>query len=73
MEAVLAENIISWISSLDGAEKLNFRGFGLNALFTLSRTPLHLPFLHAAARFWNPVTLVFSFGGQVLCPTFDDF
>ena len=73
MEAFLAENITSWISSLDGSEKLNFRGFGLNALFTLSRTPLQLPFLHAAARFWNPVTHVFSFGGQEMCPTFEDF
>ena len=73
MEAFLVENLTSWISSLDGSEKLNFRGFGLNALFTLGRTPLHLPFLHAAARFWNPVTHVFSFGGQEVCPTFEDF
>ena len=73
MEAFLVENLIAWISSLDGSEKLNFRGFGLNALFTLSRTPLHLPFLHATARFWNPVTHVFSFGGQEVCPTFEDF
>ena len=73
MEAFLVENLTAWIASLDGSEKLNFWGFGLNALFTLSRTPLHLPFLHAAARLWNPVTLVFSFGGQEGCPTFEDF
>ncbi|KAF5934304.1 hypothetical protein HYC85_030475 [Camellia sinensis] len=73
MEAFLVENLTAWIASLDGSEKLNFRGFGLNALFTLSRTPLHLPFLHAAARFWNLVTHVFSFGGQEVCPTFEDF
>ncbi|KAF5933517.1 hypothetical protein HYC85_029688 [Camellia sinensis] len=73
MEAFLVENLTAWIASLDGSKKLNFRGFGLNALFTLSRTPLHLPFLHAAARFWNPVTHVFSFGGQEVCPTFEDF
>ena len=73
MEAFLVENLTAWIASLDGSEKLNFRGFGLNALFTLSRTPLHLPFLHAAARFWNPVTHVFRFGGQEVCPTFEDF
>ena len=24
-------------------------------------------------RFWNPVTHVFSFGGQEVCPTFEDF
>ena len=51
MEAFLVKNLTAWIASLDGSEKLNFRGFGLNALFTLSRTPLHLPFLHAAAMF----------------------
>ncbi|GMQ09617.1 hypothetical protein CsSME_00052918 [Camellia sinensis var. sinensis] len=62
----------TWIANLDGSKKLNFRGFGMNALFTLSRTPLHFPFLHAAARFWNPVTHVFSFGGQEVCPTFED-
>ena len=73
MEAFLIENLTSWISSLDGSEKLNFRGFGLNALFTLSRTPLHLPFLRVVAKFWNPVTHVFSFGGQEMCPTFKDF
>ncbi|KAL7264449.1 hypothetical protein ACSBR1_002406 [Camellia fascicularis] len=73
MEGFLAQNLTSWIANLDGSEKLNFRGFDINALFTLSRTPLHLPFLHAAARFWNPVTHVFSFGGQEVCPTFKDF
>ncbi|KAF5931961.1 hypothetical protein HYC85_028132 [Camellia sinensis] len=73
MEAFLVENLTAWFTSLDGSEKLNFRGFGLNALFTLSRTPLHLHFLHAAVRFWNPVTHVFSFGGQEVCPTFEDF
>ena len=73
MEAFLVKNLTSWISSLDGSAKLNFRGFGLNALFTLGRTSLHLPFLYAAVRFWNPVTHVFSFGGQEVCPTFEDF
>ena len=73
MEEFLAQNLTAWIASLDGSEKVNFRGFGINALFTLGRTPLHLPFLHAAARFWNPVTHVFSFAGQEMCPTFEDF
>ena len=73
MEAFLVENLTAWIASLDGSKKLNFRGFGLNALFTLSRTSLHILFLHAAARVWNPVTHVFSFGGQEMCPTFEDF
>ncbi|KAF5933910.1 hypothetical protein HYC85_030081 [Camellia sinensis] len=73
MEEFLAQNLTAWIASLDGSEKLNFRGFGVNALFTLGRTPLHLPFLHAAARFWNPVTHVFSFARQEICPTFEDF
>ena len=52
---------------------MNFRGFGITALFTLGRTPLCFPFLRAAARFWNPITHVFSFGGQEMCPTFEDF
>ena len=73
MEEFLAQNLIAWIANLDGSERLNFRGFGINALFTLSRTPLHFPFLYAAVRFWNPVTHVFSFGGKEVCPTFEDF
>ena len=52
MEEFLAQNLTAWIVNLDGSEKLNFWGFDINALFTLSRTPLHFPFLHAAARFW---------------------
>ena len=58
---------------MDGSEKVNLRSFGINALFTLSRTPLCFLFLHAATRFWNPVTHVFSFSGQEMCPTFEDF
>ncbi|KAF5933359.1 hypothetical protein HYC85_029530 [Camellia sinensis] len=73
MEEFLAQNLTAWVASLDGSEKLNFRDFGINALFTLGRTPLHLPFLHAATRFWNPMTHVFSFAGQEICPTFEDF
>ena len=73
MEAFLVQNLTNWIATLDGSEKLNFRGFGINVLFTLSRTPLRFPFLHAAAMFWNPVTHVFSFDGQEVCPTFEDF
>mgnify|MGYP003702351317 CR=1 FL=1 len=73
MEAFFTLNLTAWITSLDGSKNLNFQGFGLNALFTLGRTPLHLPFLYAAARFWNPVTHVFSFSGQEMCPTFEDF
>ena len=73
MEAFLIQNLIAWIATLHGSENLNFWGFGINALFMLGRTPLHFPFLHAAARFWNPVTHVFSFGGQEMCPTFEDF
>ena len=52
---------------------LIFRCCSINALFTLSRTLLHFSFLHAAARFWNPVPHVFSFCGQEICPTFEDF
>ncbi|KAL7255111.1 hypothetical protein ACSBR1_009305 [Camellia fascicularis] len=73
MEAFLVQNLTNWIANLDGSEKLNFRGFGINALFTLSHIPLRFPFLHAAARCWNPVTHVFSFSGQEICPTFEDF
>lgn len=73
MEEFLAQNLTTWIANLDGSEKLNFRGFDINALFTLSHTQLHFPFLRAAAKFWNPITHVFSFGGQEVCPTFEDF
>ena len=73
MEKFLTQNLTTWIANLDGSEKLNFRGFGVNALFTLSRTPLHFSFLHAAARFWNLMTHVFSFGEQEICPAIEEF
>jgi len=73
MEEFLIQNLTNWIANLDGSEKLNFWGFNINALFTLGRTPLRFPFLYAAARFWKPVTHVFSFCGQEMCPTFKDF
>ena len=73
MEEFLAQNLTAWIASLDGSGKENFRGFGINALFTLGRTPLHLLFLQAAARNWNTEPHVFSFAEQEISPTFEDF
>ncbi|KAL7179526.1 hypothetical protein ACSBR1_042842 [Camellia fascicularis] len=54
-------------------EKISFQGFGINALFPLSRTLLCFPFLHAAARRWDPITHVFCFGTQEMCPTLEEF
>ncbi|KAL7247629.1 hypothetical protein ACSBR2_002524 [Camellia fascicularis] len=73
MEPFFAEKLSTWIITLDGSEKLNFRGFGINALFPLSRTPLCFSFLSVAARSWNPITHVFSFRGQEICPTIEEF
>ncbi|KAL7247479.1 hypothetical protein ACSBR2_002401 [Camellia fascicularis] len=73
MQPFFTEKLSNWIATLDGSEKVKFRGFGINALFPLSRTPQCFPFLHAAARCWNPITHVFSFGGQDLCPTIEEF
>ncbi|KAL7175019.1 hypothetical protein ACSBR2_028760 [Camellia fascicularis] len=73
MEPFFTEKLLDWIAALDGPKKLNFRGFGINALFPLSCTPLCFAFLHALARCWNPVTHVFSFGGQEICPTIEEF
>lgn len=73
MEPFFAKKLSNWNATLDGSEKLNFWGFGINALFTLSHTPLRFLFLHATAICWNPVTHVFSFGGQEICPTIEEF
>ena len=73
MEPFFTEKLSNWIATLDGLEKVNFRRFRINALFPLSHSPLFFSFLHAAARRWNSVTHVFSFGGQEMCPTIEEF
>ncbi|KAL7249856.1 hypothetical protein ACSBR1_011938 [Camellia fascicularis] len=73
MEPFIVQNLADWIAALDSSEKVNFRGFDLNALFPLNRTPLCFSFLHAAARCWNPIMYVFSFGGQEMSPTIEEF
>lgn len=73
MEILFVNRLQEWIAALDGSERVNFRGFGLDALFPLNRTSLCFPFLHAAARCWNQITHLFSFGGQELCPTIEEF
>lgn len=73
MEPFFVEKLLDWIATLDGSEKLNFWGFSINALFLLSRTPLYFLFLHVAARCWDLITHVFSFGGQEICPTIEEF
>lgn len=73
MEMLPTNRLQDWITTLDGSEKMNFCGFGLNALFPLSRTSLCFPFLHAATRCWNPITHIFRFGSQEMCPTLEEF
>lgn len=73
MEMLPIHRLQDWIINLDGSEKVNFCGFGLNALFPLSLTSLCFPFLHAAALCWNPITHVFHFGSQEMCPTLEEF
>ncbi|KAL7204638.1 hypothetical protein ACSBR2_017673 [Camellia fascicularis] len=73
MEILLNNRLRDWITTLDGLKKVNFRGFGINVLFPLSCTLLCFPFLHVAARYWNPITYVFHFGSQEMCPTLEEF
>ena len=73
MEPFFTKKLSEWIATLDGTKKVNFWGFGINALFPLTRTPLCIMFLHAAARCWDPITHVFSFEGQEICPTIEEF
>lgn len=58
MEIFLVDRLKDWMATLDGTEKVNFNGFGINALFSLSHTLLCFSFLHAAARCWDPFTRV---------------
>ncbi|KAL7222904.1 hypothetical protein ACSBR1_024566 [Camellia fascicularis] len=73
MEILLNNRLRDWITTLDGSEKVNFRSFGINALFPFSRTSLCFPFLHATIRCWNPVTHVFRFELEEMCPTLKEF
>ncbi|KAL7163921.1 hypothetical protein ACSBR2_039936 [Camellia fascicularis] len=45
----------------------------MNDLFPLSCTLLCFLFLHVVARCWNPITHVFRFGSQEMCPTIEEF
>ncbi|KAL7229627.1 hypothetical protein ACSBR2_008188 [Camellia fascicularis] len=73
METLLNNRLRDWIATLDGSKKVDFCGFGLNALFPMSRIVLCFSFLHAIARCWNPITHVFHFGSQEMCPTIEEF
>lgn len=73
MEIFLVDRLKDWMAILDGTEKVNFNGFGINALFSLSHTLLCFSFLHAAARCWDSFTYVFCFGTQETCPTLEEF
>ena len=73
MEMLPSNRLQDWITTLDGSEKMNFCSFGLNVHFPLSHTSLCFPFLHAAAWYWNPITHVFHFGSQEMCPTLEEF
>ncbi|KAL7198104.1 hypothetical protein ACSBR2_020594 [Camellia fascicularis] len=73
MEILFTEKLTDWIATLDGMENVNFWGFGINALFSLSNTPLCFPFLHVAAQCWDPITHLFRFGTQEICPTLEEF
>ncbi|GMP95933.1 hypothetical protein CsSME_00044791 [Camellia sinensis var. sinensis] len=71
MEILLGNRLKNWMATLDGTKKINFNGFGINALFSLSHTPFCFPFLHAATHCWDPFTHVFLFGLQEMCPTLE--
>ena len=73
MEILLNNRLWDWITTLDGSEKVNFRGSSLNALFPLGRTSLYFPFLQVAAWCWNLITHVFCFGSQEMCSTLEEF
>ncbi|KAL7174641.1 hypothetical protein ACSBR2_033811 [Camellia fascicularis] len=61
------------MDSLDGAECVNFRSYGLNSIFLFCKLNIDFPFLSAASWFWNLNVHVFRFGHQELYPTFEEF
>lgn len=56
-----------------GVDRVNFRPFGLNALFSLRDVPIRHEFLLCVAHFWDPEVNVFCFGYEELCPTVKEF
>lgn len=59
----------NWMLSLSSLEKISFRRYGIDSLFSLRGVKIEWDFLRAAACFWDPIDHVFRFNMEELCPT----
>lgn len=62
-----------WMNSFNGLDRLLFKPFNLDFLFSLHHIPIKFAFLRAVASLWDPKFHVFRFKREELCPTLEEF
>ena len=65
--------IKKWMNNLSAEEKLEFRAYHLDSLFSLKQVRVDYEFLRAASTFWDPGQHVFCFRNNEICPHPDEF
>ncbi|KAI8559792.1 hypothetical protein RHMOL_Rhmol04G0202100 [Rhododendron molle] len=62
-----------WLNSFNGLDRLHFRSFGRDFIFSLRQVPVNFAFLRAATSLWDPAFHVFRFRREEFCPTIEEF
>ncbi|KAI8535298.1 hypothetical protein RHMOL_Rhmol10G0163100 [Rhododendron molle] len=62
-----------WLNSFNSLDRLHFKSFGMDFLFSLRQIPVNFSFLRAATSLWDPAFHVFRFRREELCPTIKEF
>ena len=63
----------TFLKSLDGNDWNKLQSFHIKSLRSFQHLKINIPFLHAAATFWDTRDHVFRFNGQELCPLIEEF
>ena len=73
MTQVSLQLLKTFLKSLDGNDWNRLQSFHIKSLRSLQHLKIDIPFLHAAATFWDTQDHVFRFNGQELCPLVEEF
>ena len=73
MTQVSLQLLKTFLKSLDGNDWNRLQSFHIKSLHSLQHLKIDIPFLHAAATFWDTQNHIFRFNGQELCPLVEEF
>ena len=62
-----------FLAVMAAKDKIEFKSFGLEPLFSIKHMKLETTLLTAAIYFWDPQIHVFQFNYEELCPTMEEF